>query len=130
MKYLLYKLKLNSSLYLTEFSVIIKVNNYIFSKNTFNLFLSPLSDQQIDRVILDNNEYYPLGTVMLIGSTLFLLLCAICMNQKRECNMKQLFQFEFKKSSRKNNMDCNTNFYFFISSLYFLNYSIVEDIQL
>lgn len=44
--------------------------------------------------------------------------------------MKQLFHFEFKKSfKKKNNMDRSTNFYFFISSLYFLNYSVAEDIQ-
>ncbi|MFD3217270.1 ABC transporter permease [Bacillus sp. BR_7a] len=58
-------------------------SGFILSKIGFNPFPSPLSYQQIDRVILDSNEYYPLGTALLIGSTLFLLLCAICMNRKR-----------------------------------------------
>lgn len=58
-------------------------NGFILSKISLNPFLPPLSYQQIDRVILDNNEYYPLGAVILIGSALFLLLCVICTNQKR-----------------------------------------------
>ncbi|MCU5436131.1 ABC transporter permease subunit [Bacillus mobilis] len=58
-------------------------SGFILSKIGFNPFLSPLSYQQIDHVILDNNGYYPLGAVVLIGSTFLLLLCAICMNRKR-----------------------------------------------